>query len=187
MVALKGGNGRWLRKYKIFFFIGVLILLFQIFLAANFLDLSKNNTHDDWQPQSINSPTKHTKTEQQKTVLTTNATNLRVEELSFKPACEINTKEAISAIHRAKTQKCKQYIANVFCLGLAEDLYPKYLSGHCPVEGKTKGHALGCFKDENNFRLLTGYLGVNKKSNSAEYCTELCLQSGFEYAGVEYA
>lgn len=185
MVAPKGGNGRWLRKYKIFFFIGILILLFQIFLAANFLDLSKNNTHDDWQPQSNNFPTKHTKTEHQQSVLATNATNLRVEELNFKPACEINTKEAVSAIHRAKSQKCKQHIANVFCQ--AEDLYPKYLKGHCPVEGKAKGHALGCFKDENNFRLLTGYVGVNKKSNSPKYCIELCLQSGFEYAGVEYS
>lgn len=186
MVAPKGGNGRWLRKYKIFFFIGILILLFQIFLAANFLDLSKNNTHDDWQPQSDNILTKHSKIEH-KSLSTTNATNLRVEELDFKPKCEINTKETISAIHRAKSQKCKQHIANVSCLATAEALYPKYLKGHCPVEGKTKGHALGCFKDENNFRLLTGYVGVNKKSNSPKYCIELCLQSGFEYAGVEYS
>jgi protein xylosyltransferase len=187
MVASKGGNGRWLRKYKVFFLIGLVILLFQVLLAAHFLELNKSSSLDDWQPQSQQPVSQTVDSVSRRKPQAVNTTVLRVEELSFKPECEIAGKEAVSAIHRAKSQKCKQLIVNVTCRSLAGLLYPKRLTGSCPGDGKITGKALGCFKDENNYRLLSGYFGVNKKTNSPDYCIQLCLQSGFEYAGVQYS
>lgn len=119
--------------------------------------------------------------------LKNNNTILRVEEFDFVPGCEINTKEAISAIHRAKTQKCKQELVNVTCLAQRGLLYPKNLPNYCLSEGKTSGKSLGCYKDEKNYRILSGYFANLKTSNSPEYCIQLCLQSGYPYAGVEYS
>ena len=64
-----------------------------------------------------------------------NRTVLRLEELDFTPACEISNKEAVSAIHRAKTQHCKQEIANTTCLINDSQLYPKLLHMSCPTKG----------------------------------------------------
>lgn len=116
-----------------------------------------------------------------------NYTKLRLEELEFIPVCDIHTREAISAIHRAKTQKCKEQIANITCLIQKGQFYPEKLPNNCPSEGFVRGKSLGCYKDEKNFRLLNGYYGNNKNINSPEYCMNLCLQSGFQYAGVQYS
>lgn len=117
-----------------------------------------------------------------------NRTILRLEELDFTPSCEITNKEAVSAIHRAKTQLCKQEIANKTCLINDSNLYPVALQMSCPVrEGMTAGKSLGCFKDEKNFRTLSGYSVTLKSTNSPEHCIHLCLQSGFPYAGVQYS
>lgn len=61
---------------------------------------------------------------------------LNLDELDFKPWCEIESKEAISAIHRASTQRCKEEIANVTCLAQNGFLYPKHLPRFCPFYGK---------------------------------------------------
>lgn len=116
-----------------------------------------------------------------------NQLHLRLEELDFTPSCKITTKEAISAIHRAKTQRCKQIISNVTCLIADGLLYPKKLPNHCPNDGLIGGKSLGCFKDEKSFRLLSGYYGNFKNTNSPDFCMQLCLQSGFLYAGVQYS
>lgn len=152
-----------------------------------------------------------------------NRTVLRLEELDFTPFCEITNKEAVSAIHRAKTQLCKQEIANITCLINDSNLYPKVLQMECPTKqgkllctssnskfivlyiitfgptvtcihkyfhffiGLTAGKSLGCFQDEKNLRTLNGYSVSLKTTNSPELCINLCLQSGFPYAGVEYS
>lgn len=152
-----------------------------------------------------------------------NRTVLRLEELDFTPFCEITNKEAVSAIHRAKTQLCKQEIANITCLINDSNLYPKVLQMECPTRqgkflctfnnsiffapniiifglsascihkyshffvGLTAGKSLGCFQDEKNLRTLNGYSVSLKTTNSPELCINLCLQSGFPYAGVEYS
>lgn len=64
-----------------------------------------------------------------------NRTSLRLEELDFVPFCDINTKEAISAIHRAKTQRCKQLLVNITCLIQQGQLYPEVLSSSCSSLG----------------------------------------------------
>lgn len=116
-----------------------------------------------------------------------NNTVLRVEEFDFVPACDISSKEAVSAIHRAKTQKCKQELVNVTCLAQRGLLYPRSLPNHCPGEGLVRGKSLGCFKDEKNYRILNGYYANLKTNNSPEHCIQMCLQSGYPYAGVQYS
>ncbi|XP_073968810.1 xylosyltransferase oxt [Rhodnius prolixus] len=112
--------------------------------------------------------------------------HLRTEELDFTPMCEIHSKEAISAIHRARTQYCKQQIANTTCLINSGELYPKQLPHSCPAPGLTKGKALGCYQDDKVSRLLNGFYTNMKSTNSPTNCMNLCLQSGFPYAGVQY-
>lgn len=61
---------------------------------------------------------------------------LNLDELDFHPWCNITTKEAVSAIHRATTQACKHEIANITCLMQQGMLYPKRLPRYCPLKGK---------------------------------------------------
>nr|CAD7592662.1 unnamed protein product [Timema genevievae] len=116
-----------------------------------------------------------------------NGTSLRLEELDFVPACDIVTKEAISAIHRAKTQRCKRELVNITCLIQQGRLYPKQLTSSCPSQGFTAGKSLGCYEDKKTFRMLTGYFANLKLTNSPKHCMNMCLQSGFQYAGVQYS
>ncbi|KAB0796113.1 hypothetical protein PPYR_10174 [Photinus pyralis] len=220
MVVTKTSENRWLRRYRICFFIGVLILSFQIYLAVRFFRINVDNadTSGDYNSfrlsnfeindveNSVNSARRskdsfsiddedisnsfQAKPKRDTVINKTqnkNQLHLRLEELDFVPACKITTKEAISAIHRAKTQKCKQTISNITCLISADLLYPKELPNYCPNDGFVAGKSLGCFKDEKSFRLLNGHYGNYKNANSPEFCMHLCLQSGFLYAGVQYS
>ncbi|KAJ8965594.1 hypothetical protein NQ317_016296 [Molorchus minor] len=195
----------------LFFVIGFVILCLQIFLAARFVALNRNTKSDEnqWSPLNIDneldqdvesnsagkSKVEVFDDEDSNSVLTkikkhkvSNQTHfLKYDELEFTPLCSITTKEAVSAINRAKTQKCKQLISNITCLSYADKLYPIELRGSCPSEGYVMGKELGCFKDDKKYRLLSGYFGVNKNNNSPKYCIKLCLQSGFPYAGVQYS
>lgn len=60
---------------------------------------------------------------------------LKLDELNFKPNCDIVTKEAVSAINRAKSQHCKQEIANLTCLTYSNKLYASRLPRYCPSKG----------------------------------------------------
>ncbi|CAH1398513.1 unnamed protein product [Nezara viridula] len=115
-----------------------------------------------------------------------NKTVLRVEELDFIPLCEIKSKEAISAIHRARTQHCKQTIANISCLISSSNLYPDKLPHTCPSLGLETGKAMGCYQDDKALRLLTGFYQNLKTTNSPHTCLDICTKGGFPYAGVQY-
>lgn len=201
-------NKKWMRRYRLFFVIGLAILSMQIFLAARFLSINRNQKTEEyhWQPSNLeneldqevesNSAGKNKieNVDDEDTLLSKNKKgrlnqthSLRYEELDFAPTCDISTKEAISAINRAKTQHCKHLISNITCLSNSGQLYPVNLKSSCPAEGYVGHKELGCFKDEKNYRLLNGYFGINKKENSPHYCIKLCLQSGFPYAGVQYS
>ncbi|KAG7491881.1 hypothetical protein MATL_G00008690 [Megalops atlanticus] len=52
------------------------------------------------------------------------------------PKCEINGKEAISALSRAKTKECRQQIAEVYCRHKEGQLMPEKVTRYCPLEGK---------------------------------------------------
>jgi protein xylosyltransferase len=60
------------------------------------------------------------------------------------------------------------------------------LSFYC-TSGFTAGKSLGCYQDEKTFRLLSGYYANLKTTNSPKHCINMCLQSGFPYAGVQYS
>lgn len=111
---------------------------------------------------------------------------LRLNELEFVPSCDIDTKEAVSAIHRAQTQSCKQTIANITCAIQAGTFYSSFLPNYCPNENFIANRALGCFRDEKKFRILSGYYTNFKTLNTPAKCIQMCLQSGFLYAGVQY-
>nr|XP_061829832.1 xylosyltransferase 2-like [Nerophis lumbriciformis] len=55
----------------------------------------------------------------------------------FEPKCDISGKDALSALHRASTQECRQEIANVVCLHQAGQLMPDALPQFCPQVGVT--------------------------------------------------
>lgn len=105
----------------------------------------------------------------------------------FKPICEINAKEAISAIYRANSQHCKEIIANTTCAIQSGTFYPNSLPNYCPHEPYNKNKPLGCYKDDKKFRTLSGYYINFKTTNTPRKCIQLCLQSGFVYAGVQYS
>lgn len=46
---------------------------------------------------------------------------------------------------------------------------------------------IGCFKDDQKNRILTDHFALLKLTNSPENCVDMCLQSGFAFAGVQYS
>lgn len=116
----------------------------------------------------------------------TTDTNLK-SHFKFKPICEIIAKEAISAIYRAQTKHCKEIIANTTCAIQSGTFYPNSLPNYCPHQPYNKNKPLGCYKDDKKFRTLSGYYINFKTTNTPTKCIQLCLQSGFVYAGVQYS
>ena len=60
--------------------------------------------------------------------------NLQVE-VQYYPSCDILAKDALSSILRARTQKCKQDIADIACMSQAGKLYERRLPRYCPLKG----------------------------------------------------
>lgn len=114
-------------------------------------------------------------------------TNIKLDNLKFKPICDIVAKEAISAVHRAQTQSCKETIVNTTCAIQMGTFYPKQLVNSCPNQPYMANRPLGCYKDDKKFRTLSGYYTNLKTTNTPDTCIQLCLQSGFVYAGVQYS
>lgn len=54
----------------------------------------------------------------------------------FMPKCNIVGKDALSALHRAATQQCRQEIANIVCQHQAGQLMPDVLPQFCPQVGE---------------------------------------------------
>lgn len=207
--------GRWLRRYKLFFVLVLLILCIQLFLAYLLpifgatddiiLSTYGSHTHKTHAAQNLRDPplvddedisnsNTYSKSKASKEVkepaaagATTKRYQLRLDELGFTPTCDIHTKEAVSAIHRATSQACKRTIANVACAIQTKTFYATTLPNFCPRGNYTANRALGCYKDEKNFRVLSGYYMNFKTANTPARCIQLCLQSGFPYAGVQYA
>ena len=49
--------------------------------------------------------------------------------------CEIKSNEALSAISRAKSNSCKQQLADIACLSQDKSLIPTRLPRSCPLKG----------------------------------------------------
>lgn len=107
-------------------------------------------------------------------------------DLPFLPKCDVQSKDALSAVNRARTTECKKQILDTVCAIESGTFYADSLTSQCPNGNYTRGRSLGCFQDEQANRLLGGYYVNNKGINTPRKCIEMCLQSGFIYAGVQY-
>lgn len=223
---------QWLRRYKVFFIIGLTLLAIQLFLAyllpifgtsddainigtsilsgqsehklafrqhpndilVDDEDIINSNSIFNFKDASISkqsaSAKEHAEVVGNQIAAANkqlNSQQLQLDELTFKPVCDIVTKEAISAVHRAQTQLCKETIVNITCAIENNSFYAKRLPNLCPAGKHVTNRQLGCYKDEKKFRLLSGYYTNLKTQNTPERCIQLCLQSGFVYAGVQYS
>lgn len=172
---------RFLRKYKLYFTVGILIFGIQVFLAYKSLRLPDSFVSANSGESPTPSEQKFTNADEKK-----RAQSLSFKDLGFQPPCNISAKEALSALNRARTKDCKKQIANLACHIQSNQFYPKELPSNCPQENLPSHHNLGCYKDEKDNRLLTGYYTNFKKANSRNKCIAMCLQSGFPFAGVQY-
>ncbi|XP_067937140.1 xylosyltransferase oxt-like [Watersipora subatra] len=104
-----------------------------------------------------------------------------------KVSCEgFLNKDAHSAIARAKTTECKEAIERASCLLHHNKLFPASLPRYCPLKEGGAGEYIGCYKDDPRKRDLSGPTAASSTDNSPIYCRNLCLASGYRYAGVQY-
>ncbi|KAK6165186.1 hypothetical protein SNE40_023628 [Patella caerulea] len=104
---------------------------------------------------------------------------------TFIPKCKIIGKDALSALERAKTNKCRQEIADVVCLEQEKKLYVKSLPRSCPVEANTTGSYFGCFQDNKTDRDMPKHFKEIIK-NSPQACIDHCTKGGLKYAGLQF-
>lgn len=202
------------RRYKIFFFIGLAILLIQFYLAYKSFTIPLNTTLPS-SPSRAHKPSKHELRTPAKPVSSPNddediinsniqqdvahkvndkssssssATKSLLSELRFKPKCDIlSDREVASAVQRATTQSCKQQIIDIACQIKSGTFYPKVLPNTCPSGNYIANRLLGCYQDEKQQRLLPSFYSNFKETNSPKKCIQMCLQSGYLYAGVQYS
>ncbi|XP_055373192.1 xylosyltransferase oxt isoform X2 [Condylostylus longicornis] len=199
---------KWIKQYKTYFILLILFFLIQIFLAyksslipqlglsstnSKINDINVNLAYQKDNGNSVggddedaNNNIAKPEPETRNVGINSNSVALKLDNLTFNTTCKILSKEAISAINRAKTQDCKKHIANIACAIQSGLFYPKILKSTCPNGNFTNSRSLGCYKDEKEYRLLSGYYTNFKQSNSPNKCIQMCLQSGFQYAGVQY-
>jgi len=177
-------SARWLRRYRAFFLILLLIVAIQLFLAYKSLDIVGGGSGSGF--DAAETPASPPPPLSQERVQPPPRTKLTAQQLGFQPECDILAREAISALQRAKTKDCRQHIAHIACAIQAGRFYAPQLRSSCPAGNHTANVSLGCYKDEKDRRLLAGYYSSSKTSNSPAKCVELCLQSGYPYAGVQY-
>lgn len=109
-------------------------------------------------------------------------------DLEIDVPCDLtNQKDVISAVQRAKTNECKSKIVDVACKIKDGQFYPKSLPNTCPSGERQQHRYLGCYKDSHDDRLLSNYFVLLKTSNSPSKCINICLQSGFIFAGTQYS
>lgn len=195
------------RRYKFYFFIGFAILAIQVFLAYKLIKIPLESGSNDKISSSFKQ--KLTRASKQKhfavhnddeDIINSNiqqqdvahksekSSSTLLSELRFKPKCDIlNDKEVLSAVQRARTQKCKETIVDIACQIKSNTFYPVTLPNTCPSGNYIANRSLGCYKDDKKHRLLPGFYTNFKESNSPKKCIQMCLQSGYLYAGVQYS
>lgn len=193
------------RRYKLFFLIGLVIIAVQIFLAYKSITIpiDSGNKFDEIsnkvKPKS--SKQKQLTPGDDEDIINSNiqqqdvadkseksSSSTLLSELGFKPKCDIlNDKEVVSAVQRARSQKCREMIIDITCLIKADNFYPSKLPNLCPSGNYIANRSLGCYKDDKRQRLLPSFYTNFKETNSPKKCIQMCLQSGYQYAGVQYS
>lgn len=203
------------RKYKIYVFLGLLVVSFQVFsgyyifsigsdksLQESFLEtensrlerevnrnvaIKKEDAESiDYNNSDLQDTLNHIKNKKPESHSDVDSYNLENDELaSLKLSCRVRSKEALSAIQRAKTEECKREIGNISCQVQAGSFYPTRLKSYCPSNGKVRGKAMGCFVDSRDKRILKGH-AMQLKHNTPALCVDICYQRGYMHAGVQY-
>ncbi|XP_074647913.1 xylosyltransferase oxt-like [Tubulanus polymorphus] len=195
---------RFFSRYKIFFYIVLVIIVVQIYVGFYFINstTTKKRTEEENGPNSYvvvddgNLQLRYQdgngiqikpaqeiyrgKDDDKSNSLVPSRT------MNFKPKCEITSKDALSALSRARTTQCKQEIADVACEAQRGTLYWKKLPRFCKYKDENEGQFLGCFKDVKSNRDLSAYNVVFETDNSPEKCIYTCYRLGYQYAGVQY-
>ncbi|CAL4109821.1 unnamed protein product [Meganyctiphanes norvegica] len=201
------------RKYKIYVILGLLIVSFQVFsgyyifsigsdksLQESFLESEnarlerEENTNlaikrvdkesIDYENSDLQDTIKHIK--KPESLSNVDEDKLENDELAtLKLSCRVRSREALSAIQRAKTEDCKREIGNISCQVQAGSFYPSRLKSYCPSNGNVRGRAMGCFVDSRDKRILRGH-GMQLKHNTPALCVDVCFQRGYMFAGVQY-
>lgn len=197
------------RRYKVFFFIGLAILAVQIFLAYKSTKIPIESGHiasklhekvSNVKEELTNNKQKQFTHNDDEDIINSNiqqqdvahkserSSSTLLSELRFEPKCDIlNDKEVLSAVQRAHSQKCKKHIIDVACQIKANTFYPAKLPNTCPCGNYIANRSLGCYKDDKKHRLLPSFYTNFKETNSPKKCIQMCLQSGYLYAGVQYS
>ncbi|CAG2159896.1 unnamed protein product, partial [Oppiella nova] len=206
---------RLFRRYWIYILMSIIILIIQLILSITFY--SSNNSSIESQIQSqFNSVAKPKKigdkadqsigdydsdnnisfsnsldSKSRDTTLSDHYLKFpqEINEFKSKTSCNISAKSGkygISAVERAVTTQCKQKLADITCLTLTDQLYPQSLPRFCPLKDGNFGDYVGCYWDRNKPRLLNGYK-TKFSDNSPNKCLNVCLQSGYTYAGLEFS
>lgn len=196
-----------IRRYKLFFLIGFAILAIQLFLAyksikipiieSGHLVIDTKGAPED---KVVSAKRKQLTKDDDEDIINSNilqqdvvhknekSSSTLLDELEFKPKCDIlHDKEVLSAVQRAQSQKCKETIIDVACQIRSNTFYPSKLPNSCPSGNYIANRSLGCFQDEKKHRLLPNFYTNFKETNSPKKCIQMCLQSGYLYAGVQYS
>ena len=92
-------------------------------MSANHLP---NDLQDKGQPDNIHKIKSQQKPSMIKATISHNTT--------YRAPCDITSKEALSALRRARTDSCKQQIADITCKIQKNLFYPKKLPRYCPLK-----------------------------------------------------
>lgn len=106
-------SARWLKRYRAFFLILLLIVAIQLFLAYKSLDIVGGGSGSGF--DAAEAPASPPPPHAQARVQPPARTKLTAQQLGFQPECDILAREAISALQRAKTKDCREHIAQIAC------------------------------------------------------------------------
>ena len=164
MGRMFGWSWRLCRSYKLLLLLTVIVCVLQIWMGISFFNTT-GESPGVRRPEAAKSSSPN---------------------VSF--SCNVTSKEALSALSRAKTRECKQKIGELVCSIDRGEVYPASLPRYChsKVEADKAGQYLGCYSDSFQARLLQGEMVVLKTDNSPARCVSLCTRAGFTLAGLQY-
>ncbi|WAQ96621.1 XYLT-like protein [Mya arenaria] len=181
-------------RYRVFFYFCFIALGLQFFIGFNFYRF-QSHIVDKTNTVRVN-PEEYKHSNVAPVLAVLNGIKKVQDQLNIKErnhsssqsvSCSNVSKEAQSAIKRAKTENCKKEIVKISCLNDAKKLYPQKLSNLCQSQGNhTAGSYIGCYKDSQTERDLSNVGTKFNSDNSPQKCLEYCTTGGYQYAGLQY-
>ena len=175
-MSVAGKMMAWLwrlcRSYKLLLLFTLIVCILQILMGISFFNTFSHKLSHSPEPLVSN-----------KSIETGASSSHNV---SF--SCNVTSKEALSALARAKTRQCKQDIVDLVCAISRGEVYPSSLPRYCKssVSADKAGQYVGCYQDNFQERLLQGEMVKLRTDNSPASCVGHCTRTGFTLAGVQY-